>query len=245
MTADDGRVPVPAFVDDVLDLALGRCCVGCGAPSGVLCAACRARLSVPCLVLPARHAVAANEYAGLAAQAVISFKEHGLRPLHDPLGQRLALAVACALESSPARAKAGAGLPRVALVPVPSHRNRDFDHARMLASSACARLAHAGLDAVMAPLLTGRSHAPLKHLGREARAKAIRGAFEVRPPRGALPGLLAGRIIVIVDDVITSGATTSEAARALLAHALPVHAIASVAATSLAVVRQGPVAGQG
>jgi len=49
-------------------------------------------------------------------------------------------------------------------------------------------------------------------LGRAARAKALRGAFTV--PSGAKP-VLAGRTVLLVDDVYTSGATAGACAKAL------------------------------
>jgi predicted amidophosphoribosyltransferase len=77
---------------------------------------------------------------------------------------------------------------------------------------------------VLAP---ARSYRPLKDLSREERHAAVAGAFEVR--RGAT---LRGRPVIVVDDVITTGATTGEAIRSLEASRLPVHGVAAVTAAS-------------
>ncbi|MFB4313305.1 ComF family protein [Actinomadura sp. 21ATH] len=65
------------------------------------------------------------------------------------------------------------------------------------------------------------------------RAANLAGALEVLPSAA-----VAGRTVVLVDDVITTGATLAEAARALRAADARVAAAATVAATPLR--RAGP-----
>ena len=62
-----------------------------------------------------------------------------------------------------------------------------------------------------------------------SRAANLAGSLSVP---GRLVALVAGRPVVIVDDVVTTGATLTEAARALRAAGAEVVAAASVAATS-------------
>ena len=66
-------------------------------------------------------------------------------------------------------------------------------------------------------------------LGVEARAENLAGAVRV-PPR--LADRVAGRAVVVVDDVVTTGATLAESARALRAAGAVVVAAAVVAATA-------------
>jgi ComF family protein len=107
---------------------------------------------------------------------------------------------------------AGAGGERL-LVPVPLHRwriwKRGYNQAALIA---CALARRTGLDCELDLLRRTRATPPLKGLGRRERALAVRGAFRV--PREARPRL-AGRRILLVDDVYTSGATASACARAL------------------------------
>jgi ComF family protein len=107
---------------------------------------------------------------------------------------------------------AGGGGDRL-LVPVPLHRwriwKRGYNQAALIASALARR---SGLDCELDLLRRTRPTPPLKGLGRRERALAVRGAFEV--PRPARPRL-AGREILLIDDVYTSGATASACALAL------------------------------
>jgi predicted amidophosphoribosyltransferase len=206
------------------DLVLPQDCAGCAVPGAVLCPACRSRLARPRLAEPRRHppgfppTVAAGAYTGPVRPAVLAFKEHGRAELAGPLGAALALAVVVVL--------AGAGAPGpvrrpdrspVVLVPVPSSaaalRSRGRDHVRELATVAVAELRAAGVTACTVPVL-GRSGRTRDSAGLDAvqRRANLAGRFRALPRYAQLP---AGTRLVLVDDVVTSGATLTEAARAL------------------------------
>jgi predicted amidophosphoribosyltransferase len=137
--------------------------------------------------------------------ALNAFKERGRTELAGPFGTALALAVAAVVSAVPR--------PRgpVLLVPVPSSaaalRTRGRDHVRELTRRAVAELTAAGMGATQAPLLrragTVRDSAGLSVAARRAN---LAGSFQLaaRPPPGVL--------LVLVDDVVTSGATLTEAA---------------------------------
>jgi ComF family protein len=99
------------------------------------------------------------------------------------------------------------------LVPVPLHRwriwKRGYNQAALIASALSRRTA---IRAELDLLKRNRATPPLRGLGRRERALAVRGAFEV--PKRAKERL-AGRRILLVDDVYTSGATAAACARAL------------------------------
>ena len=99
------------------------------------------------------------------------------------------------------------------LVPVPLHRwriwKRGYNQAALVASALSSR---SGLPADLDLLKRTRATPPLKGLGRRERALAVRGAFKVPPPARER---LAGRPVLLVDDVYTSGATAAACARAL------------------------------
>jgi predicted amidophosphoribosyltransferase len=197
------------------DLVLPRVCAGCGLPGTVLCGRCRSLLARPRPATPRRFpdgfppAAAAGAYAGPVRPALIAFKERGRAELGRPLGRALALAVAAVVSA----AHAGAG--PVLLVPVPSTaaavRGRGRDHVRELSGAAVAELRAAGIDAATARLLRRRGRArDSAELSVAQRRANLAGGFVVAPH--PVP---AGTRLVVVDDVVTSGATLTEAAGAL------------------------------
>ncbi|SDC05161.1 Predicted amidophosphoribosyltransferases [Geodermatophilus telluris] len=196
------------------DLVLPRTCAGCGVPGAVLCRRCARLLARPHVATPRRvpaglpPVVAAGVYAGPVRAAVLAFKERGRAELAGPLGTALALAVAAGAAVLPGRP--------VLLVPVPpsraSLRSRGRDHVRELAGVAAAELSAAGVAARVAPLLarTGRVRDSAGLSVAERRAN-LAGTFV---PRGG-PAVPPGALLVLVDDVLTSGATLTEAAAVL------------------------------
>lgn len=198
------------------DLVLPRTCAGCGLPGAMLCPRCRGLLARPRPATPRRFpdgfppAAAAGTYAGPVRPALIAFKERGRAELARPLGAALALAVAAVVTA------AGPRRP-VLLVPVPSTaaavRARGRDHVRELTRVAVAELRAAGLDADTVRLLRrrgrGRDSAELSAAQRRAN---LAGSFVVEPLRSVVR---RGARLVVVDDVVTSGATLTEAAGAL------------------------------
>jgi predicted amidophosphoribosyltransferase len=127
----------------------------------------------------------------------------------------------------------------VLLVPVPSRRAvvraRGHDHAARLATAAARarRAVDPGCRAV--PLLSvRRALADQAGLDASGRSANLAGAFRLSGP------VAPGRPVVVVDDVVTSGATIAEAARAAAAAGLHVHGAATVAATVRRSSRRGP-----
>ncbi|WP_043743854.1 ComF family protein [Paramagnetospirillum magneticum] len=100
------------------------------------------------------------------------------------------------------------------LVPVPLHRwrllSRRYNQAALLAV-AIGKLSGRAVEPGM--LLRTRRTPSQGHLGHDARARNVAGAFKVDE---RLRPRLAGRRVVLVDDVMTSGATVDECARVLL-----------------------------
>lgn len=101
------------------------------------------------------------------------------------------------------------------IVPVPLHRSRlrarGYNQAALLAR-ALGRIA--GRRVCVDPLLRLKHTQPLNKLGRDARHEVLDGAITIRPQRAAR---IAGASILLIDDVMTSGATASACADALLA----------------------------
>ncbi|HSO89533.1 MAG TPA: phosphoribosyltransferase family protein [Arthrobacter sp.] len=240
---------------EVLALAAPVDCVCCGAEDLALCGGCerqvrllmrrpfRAEAQAPALMdvdgsvlLPV---VAAGAYREELAQAVLSFKSHGQGQLAEVLSTGLARAI---------RAAAGEqqGL---MLVPVPTsssaYRKRGFSPVHVLLGRirrvhAPGRGPHSGFTTVHAlrkiglraayrlPGVRGRPGGQ-KGLGRGERAQRVRGSMRVR--RGLFDPEVNGRPCILVDDVLTTGATLAEAARALRAAGAVVRGAVVVAAT--------------
>ncbi|CAL9472553.1 ComF family protein [Streptomyces sp. enrichment culture] len=216
---------------DLTDLVLPGECGGCGAPRTVLCARCRAVLGGAAVRrvrpvpeppgLPAVHAAAA--YADEVRATLLAHKERGALALAGPLGAALAQAVRAGLREGSSRSGAGAvarggGAP-VLLVPVPSGRRavraRGHDPARRIALAAAADLRRAGMPArVLGVLRHRRTVADQSGLNSRQRRDNLAGALTVAP---AGARLLSAGPVVLVDDVMTTGASLSEAARALRA----------------------------
>jgi ComF family protein len=140
-------------------------------------------------------------YGDLVREAIHAFKFGGRRGLANPLGDLLA---GVGLSALP-------GAAPDALVPVPLHprraRERGYDQALLLAG----RLERAwGVPVVADVLLRAVPTRPQTDLDAAARRRNVRDAFAVRR---AEP--IAGRHIVLVDDVLTTGATAGECARTL------------------------------
>lgn len=113
-------------------------------------------------------------------------------------------------------ARAGAELLADAdlILPVPLHWTRlfrrRFNQSALLAG-AISRIA--GVPAVPDLLLRRRRTASQGQLSRAARRRNVRGAFAVNPRRAAL---VPGKRLLLVDDVLTSGATAAACSRTLL-----------------------------
>lgn len=225
------------YVADLADLVLAAGCAGCGArPAGTICAGCRPVLDQPPALrwptpvlpgLPPPWAV--GEYSGVLRELLLAHKERGRLGLARPLGEALAASLTAAL--------AGCGGPEgaaVIAVPMPSRpaavRQRGHDATRRLARAAAAALRRQRVDLSVVPVLRMRSSAADQSgLGAQQRQQNLRGALLV-PSR--LRPLVAGARVVLVDDLVTTGASLAEAARVLRTHGAVVVASALVAATS-------------
>jgi ComF family protein len=168
-------------------------------------------LGVPGLVSP--EAMANPPVYG-RARAVAKFEDGPVRQLVHRLkySDRMELAKPLGLWMARAGREVLAGAD--VLIPVPLHRGRlawrQFNQANALAK-AVSRVCGVKTDDFV--LQRVKSTAPQVGLSRSQRAQNVQGAFKV--PSTA-QGAVEGRAVVLIDDVLTSGATLNAAARALL-----------------------------
>jgi predicted amidophosphoribosyltransferase len=219
------------ILGELLELVLPERCAGCGAGTGLLCPGCAHRLGRPAWPawprpvpagLPAPWAVAA--YDGAVRAMIVAHKESGRTGLARPLGAALARSALAA--SHPA----GDAAPLI-LVPVPSARaatrRRGHDPTRRITAMAVSALIRSGVRARGACVLAqARRVADQSTLTARERAGNLLEALTV-----VRPAEVRGRRVVVVDDVITTGATLAEAARALRAAGADVAGAGVVAAT--------------
>ncbi len=194
-----------------LDLVLPLACGGCGAPGTRWCAACAAALAVgddePHLITtrvdPGVPVFALGRYAGARRTAIVALKDHGRTDLTAPLAAPLAVGVHHLLTWGIL------GLP-LTIVPAPTRRSA----ARRRGGDPVTRLVVAATrahpDVTVAPALRMtafvRDSVGLDSGGRERNVSG-RVVAQGRLPR-------AGEVL-LVDDIVTTGATAAESVRVL------------------------------
>ncbi|WP_328913770.1 MULTISPECIES: ComF family protein [unclassified Streptomyces] len=200
---------------EMTGLVLPADCAGCGRPRTELCERCRGLLGG---AAPARRVrptpeppglpvvYAAARYGDEVRAVVLAHKERGALGLARPLGAALAGAAARVCGAGP-----------VLLVPVPSARRsvaqRGHDATARIARAAARELRRRGVPCrAVAALRQCRPVADQSGLGAAARLANLSGAVAAA---GGGAGLLAAVPVVLVDDLMTTGASLTVAARAV------------------------------
>jgi ComF family protein len=196
-----------------LDAALPATCVGCGIEGPPICGDCEpaldARLASPAGVAiglpgevpePLLQLDWCAPFHGVIRSALHAIKYQGEQRLGEPLGRAVA------------RRWTAVGVGAEIVMNVPVHRERErqrgYDQAALIA-----RHAATALHLPFVPALTrARRTIAQFDLDRRDRARNVRDAFVVDPRATAA---VRGRWILLVDDVVTTGATLAACATAL------------------------------
>lgn len=175
-----------------------------GIASTYLCRACR--VAAPAFA----RAVSFGTYDGKLREAIHALKYDRMHPAARTLGAMLAEAIAQLSPEAPAE---------MLVVPVPLHRTknrqRGFNQARALAQGAIDSLGHShpAWKLALAPSTLMRLRATETQAGLTPtqRRKNVRGAFKVSDPSA-----VRGKHVLLVDDILTTGATARAAAQSLM-----------------------------
>lgn len=213
----------------LLNAILPPQCLACGTPvdrQGGICAACFGRMTF--ITKPVCHvcgvpvdafasddtmcgACLRDRPAFRTARAVFAYKDEG-RDLVLQLKHADRTDMARHLAAWMKREGAAMIDAAQVIVPVPMHWTRlvwrTYNQAALLANALSALT---GKPVAPDALVRRRATPSQGALGREARKRNVAGAFGVQRPKA-----VAGRTVVLVDDVLTTGATADAAARALL-----------------------------
>ncbi|MGC5583301.1 ComF family protein [Ornithinimicrobium sp. W1665] len=223
---------------DLLELAAPAACGGCGEAGTRWCPACADALAdggprrwtpTPCPPgFPPTWTGTA--YRDLARSAVVGWKDGGRADLTPALAVPLRAVLAAALDGSPEHLAALGGGGPVPVLPAPSARasTRARGEHRVEALARTALRGRRSVLPVVDGLRLGRRVADQAGLDAGQRRRNLAGAVVVRPTAVAR---VEGAPCIVVDDVVTTGATLVECARALVtAGAGPVVAV-TLAAT--------------
>jgi predicted amidophosphoribosyltransferase len=234
------------------DLVLPSACAGCGAERvpvrfGV-CASCVTGLEAlrpyPAAPVPPPRdmppCVAVGAYGGALRGVLLAYKEKGRHRLARPLGALLAGAVT-GIARDPARP--------VLLVPVPSTaraiRERHGDHMARLTTHAVRRLRAAGWHADVIQPFRASPRPDSASLDAAGRAAVAESSLRIRAGRIRVlqrePTMR--RTLVVVDDIVTTGATLAAVTSRLREANVQVTGAAVLAATQLRKAAPGALAG--
>lgn len=201
------RLPVCERCLDCIQPISAPCCRACGdlLPSGFvsgegLCPDCA--FEAP----PFQRAVSYGPYIGGLRELIHLLKYEKIRPAANVLGRMLGDAVATlSLRGD------------VTVIPVPLHASklslRGFNQSELIAKAAIPHLLkQAGATFKLEPVAMRRRRETPSQVGmsKQERAENLRGAFSV-----AVPALVREKQVLLVDDVLTTGATVSECTRVL------------------------------
>ena len=204
------------MLGDIGELLLPRKCAGCGVPGQLLCATCRMELAHPPQrvfpnTTPMVPVFALGAYAGAHRGVVLAMKERN----HLAVRRHVGAVLNAGLDYLEARGDIAVG---AVLVPAPTK----VSSARARGGDPVEAICRATRRSVAPALLLDASAADQSNLDESSRRANLSGAVRL----AAIP---AGPV-VLIDDVVTTGATLQASVSVLLAHGVDVSACVTVCA---------------
>ena len=204
---------------DALAVVSPLACAGCDVDDRALCSGCRGQMQPHPFARPLDDGTpvwAALVYDSVVRRAILGLKEQGRTDVARALAAPLRSAVSCSVLHAGSSAT---GTVELAIPPVnrASFRRRGYDPVRLLARAA-------GLPRPVSVLVNLHERASQKTLDKAQRAVNLVGSMAATRP-------LQGRCFLVIDDVVTTGATLAEVIRSLRDGGAEVVGAAVLAAT--------------
>jgi len=181
------------FIGIILELIFPPRCLTCRRLGDqILCAECEKQIK------PAVDAV--GLYEGVLKTAILKLKFKGKKTLAEPLGKLMAEFLKVSLQEK-----------IDLIIPVPLHENRlksrGFNQSELLAEVIAERI---GIPFESKALVRSRDTRPQFDLKINERLKNVEGAFAIKDP-----AKIRGKLILLIDDILTTGATARECRKVL------------------------------
>jgi len=187
----------------ILNLLFPQKCIGCGAKNEILCCKCLTKLPPPPELygIGSHKIFAATSYHDeISKKAIWLFKYKGVKILAEPLAELMY------------RRFLGTHIADSVIIPIPLSKNklrkRGYNQAELLAKCLSDKLSVKIISDVLYKIKDTSSQVEIKD--RKKRLKNLEGAFKVEGPEK-----IAGKTIILVDDISTTGATLKEAGHVL------------------------------
>lgn len=207
-----GHALIRAAGRSALDMMLPRGCAGCDCPDAVLCERCgdlfRRYQRFPCEESAAGFWYACGRYEGCVRQAILSWKDHGDEQCDAPFADAITRMIA--------RFDLLQGRNGVAIVPAPSSNHslheRGRAHMEALSRQVAVRIRSNGGNAYASNALQVRDTRIKSVQTANARQRASRVAGRIAVRDGVD---LSGVPVLLIDDIVTTGATMRQCLAAL------------------------------